>query len=229
MNFETLIQNLQVTHNAFFTSTAKAVNTAMTLRNWLYGYYVIEYEQNGEDRAKYGTRLLKELSDNIHIKGISETNLRIFRQFYLTYPSISQTLPDLLRQLPIILTTPEKSPFNKRVSIHQTVSDKLIENPEIQIHQTLSDELQHIDIETIQQKCKAIIVNKELGLPPSRLLQTLSFSHFVELIKINDPLQRAFYEIECVKGTWSVRELQRQIESLYFERSGLSKDKKKLS
>ena len=57
----------------------------------------------------------------------------------------------------------------------------------------------------------------------------MSFSHFVELLKTDDPLQRAFYEIECVKGTWSVRELQRQIESLYFERSGLSKDKKKLS
>lgn len=49
------------------------------------------------------------------------------------------------------------------------------------------------------------------------------------MIKIEDPLKKAFYEIECVKGTWSVRELQRQIESLYFERSGLSKDKKKLS
>jgi predicted nuclease of restriction endonuclease-like (RecB) superfamily len=57
----------------------------------------------------------------------------------------------------------------------------------------------------------------------------LSFSHIVELIKIDDPLKRAFYELECVKGTWSTRELQRQIESLYFERSGLSKDKKKLS
>lgn len=57
----------------------------------------------------------------------------------------------------------------------------------------------------------------------------MSFSHIVELIKIDDPLKRAFYELECVKGTWSTRELQRQIESLYFERSGLSKDKEKLS
>jgi predicted nuclease of restriction endonuclease-like (RecB) superfamily len=49
------------------------------------------------------------------------------------------------------------------------------------------------------------------------------------LVKIDDPLERAFYEFECVKGTWSIRELKRQIESLYFQRSGLSKDKKKLS
>jgi len=43
MNFETLIQNLQVTHDTLFTSAAKAVNTAMTIRNWLYGYYNVEY------------------------------------------------------------------------------------------------------------------------------------------------------------------------------------------
>ncbi len=61
MNFETLIQNLQVTHQTFFTSAAKAVNTAMTVRNWLYGYYIVEYEQNGEDRAKYGDRLIRSI------------------------------------------------------------------------------------------------------------------------------------------------------------------------
>ena len=86
----------------------------------------------------------------------------------------------------------------------------------------MSDELQVFDIETIQHECKAISADKKSGLPPSRLLQTLSISHFVELLKIDDDLKRAFYEIECVQGTWSVRELQRQIESLYFERSGLS-------
>jgi len=62
-----------------------------------------------------------------------------------------------------------------------------------------------------------------------RLLASLSFTHFLELIKIEDSLKRAFYEIECIKGTWSVRELKRQIGSLYYERSGLSLDKKKLS
>jgi hypothetical protein len=79
MNFENLIQNLQLTHNTLFTAASIAVNTAMTIRNWLYGYYIVEYEQNGEDRAKYGTRLLKELADNIPVKGISETNLKTFR------------------------------------------------------------------------------------------------------------------------------------------------------
>lgn len=213
MNFETLIQNLQVTHDTLFTSAAKAVNTAMTIRNWLYGYYIVEYEQNGEDRAKYGARLLKELADNIPVKGISETNLKTFRQFYLTYPAISQALPDLLKQVPIIQAAPEQS----------SVTDKNT------IRQALPDELKELEIKAIQVSGQTKGAEPKPGLNPARLLQTLSFTHLVELIKVDDPLKRAFYEIECVKGTWSTRELQRQIESLYFERSGLSKDKKKLS
>ena len=62
-----------------------------------------------------------------------------------------------------------------------------------------------------------------------QLIHRLSFSHFAELIEIDDDAQRRFYEIECIRGNWSVRELRRQIASLYYERSGLSKDKPKLS
>jgi predicted nuclease of restriction endonuclease-like (RecB) superfamily len=66
-------------------------------------------------------------------------------------------------------------------------------------------------------------------LPIMTLLQNLSFTHFVELIKIDNPLQQSFYEIECVRGNWSARELKRQMGSSYYERSGLSKNKEKLS
>jgi predicted nuclease of restriction endonuclease-like (RecB) superfamily len=69
----------------------------------------------------------------------------------------------------------------------------------------------------------------KLQIPADRLVNSLSFSHFAELIAIDDPLKRAFYEIECVRGNWSVRELKRQIGSLYFERSGLSQNKEKLA
>ena len=61
------------------------------------------------------------------------------------------------------------------------------------------------------------------------LINRLSYSHFEELTALEDPLRRAFYEAECVRGNWSVRELKRQIASLYFERSGLSRNKKKLA
>lgn len=69
----------------------------------------------------------------------------------------------------------------------------------------------------------------QLTISPEKLLNSLSYSHFTLLFTMNDELKRRFYEIECLRGNWSVRELKRQIASLYFERSGLSKDKKKLA
>lgn len=71
-------------------------------------------------------------------------------------------------------------------------------------------------------------LSPQLGNPPLKLITNLSFSHFVELIGLDDPLKRSFYETECIRGHWSVRELKRQIASLLFERTALSKDKKKL-
>lgn len=62
-------------------------------------------------------------------------------------------------------------------------------------------------------------------LPPERLA-LLSWSHFIELIRMDDPWKRAFYENECLTGNWAAREPQRQIESLLYERTGLSTNKK---
>ena len=66
-------------------------------------------------------------------------------------------------------------------------------------------------------------------LSASLLINRLSFTHFRLLLEIDDLLKRAFYEVESIKGNWSVRELRRQIASLYFERSGLSRDKTRLA
>ena len=67
------------------------------------------------------------------------------------------------------------------------------------------------------------------SLEPRLPLERLSFTHLVELIGIGDPLKRGFYEIECIRGNWSVRPLKRQIATLYYERSGMSDDKAKLA
>ncbi|MFC1850868.1 YhcG family protein [candidate division CSSED10-310 bacterium] len=67
------------------------------------------------------------------------------------------------------------------------------------------------------------------AINPAHLIERLSFTHIIELLKCDDGTKRTFYEIECILGNWSVRELKRQINSLYYERSGLSRDKKKLS
>jgi len=72
-------------------------------------------------------------------------------------------------------------------------------------------------------------LSPQSGVSSERLLNSLSYSHFEQLAAIDDPLKRAFYEAECIRGPWSVRELKRQIGSLYFERSALSKDKAALA
>jgi predicted nuclease of restriction endonuclease-like (RecB) superfamily len=59
-------------------------------------------------------------------------------------------------------------------------------------------------------------------------LRAFSWTHFLEFIRLDDPWKRAFYENECLKGNWSVRQLQRQIGSLLYERTGLSANKKKV-
>ena len=97
MNFEQLIQVCEQAHNYLQGTAVSTVNQSLTIRNWLFGHYIVEYEQNGEDRAKYGTELLKKLADRLSgksIKGLSDRNLRNCRQFYLVYPSINQALTE---------------------------------------------------------------------------------------------------------------------------------------
>lgn len=63
------------------------------------------------------------------------------------------------------------------------------------------------------------------GVPAQQLVEHLSFSHFAELLQLDDPVQRVFYEVEALRGNWSVRELKRQIATQYYQRTGLSTDK----
>jgi predicted nuclease of restriction endonuclease-like (RecB) superfamily len=72
------------------------------------------------------------------------------------------------------------------------------------------------------------VSDQSIVIPSEKLLKIFSFSHFIELLKIKDDLKRVFYEVEAIKGNWSVRELRRQINSATFERVGLSIDKKDL-
>ncbi len=77
------------------------------------------------------------------------------------------------------------------------------------------------------EKVRSLTALSEID--PDSLLNRLSYTHIEQLLAIEDSFKRTFYEIECMRGNWSVRELNRQIGSLYYERSGLSKNKKKLA
>jgi len=139
------------------------------------------------------------------LKGFSATNLRLYRLFYLAYPQIRQLLYEKSQDgksiLPESIWDLLRHQFNvkEKFLIHQSVTDKSMEN----------------DVNPYSPKAEL-------------LLKHFSFTHFVEFLKIDNPIKRAFYEIEGIKGNWSVRQLKRQIESLLFERTGLSKNKNSL-
>jgi hypothetical protein len=92
-NFNKLISTIERVHGQLQASAASAVNQALTMRNWLIGYYIVEFEQNGEDRAVYGEKLIERLSEKLnHIKGFYERSLRRFRLFYTIYPHFDSAI-----------------------------------------------------------------------------------------------------------------------------------------
>lgn len=188
------------THTVLQSDTIKAINRNLTLRNWLIGFYIVEFEQKGEDRAQYGTNLLKTLEEKVNTRGLTETLFKLSRQFYTAYPQIKDVLENQLN------------------AICPTVSDKFslqLIPVTSSIRATLSYELQNTD-------------NQLLCLPPEKLITHLSFSHIAELLPIDDPLKRLFYETEAIKCNWSVRELRRQISTQLYERCAMSLNPEKL-
>lgn len=95
--FEGLVGLFEQTQVAMQTQAARSVDIALVVRNWLFGWYIVEYEQGGADRAElYGKELIKRLSEELKklgLKGMSPTNLRKFREFYLNYKEIQQAVP----------------------------------------------------------------------------------------------------------------------------------------
>lgn len=91
-SFEQLVDFIRDTHYVAQSIMSRAVNRSLTLRNWLVGYYIVEFEQNGEDRAKYGEQLLERLAERVNIEGINITTLKYSRLFYQYYPYIADSL-----------------------------------------------------------------------------------------------------------------------------------------
>jgi predicted nuclease of restriction endonuclease-like (RecB) superfamily len=173
-----------------------AVNQSLTIRNWFVGCYIVEYEQKGEDRAQYGKKLLSTLSEKINIKGLSETNLKLCRQFYSVYPQIASLISQKNKD---VLSLP----------ISQLSTDEL----------QITENEQHIISRSVTDQS----ANSEMSYL-NKLIANCSFTHFVELIKIEDNTKRQFYELLVLKTTASVEELKRQISTLAFERVGLSEN-----
>lgn len=145
-----LVDEIETTVSNAKKELAEKVNSVITQTYWTIGKYIVEFEQDGNVKAAYGSKLLTTLSHQLTLRlgrGYSRPNLNNMRKFYLCYENC------------------------------QTVSDKL------------------------------------------------TWSHICELIKIDDELERSFYEKECYKEKWDVRTLRRQMDSALFLRLATSRDK----
>lgn len=186
----------------------RAVNASLTVRNWLIGASIRAYQLRGKDRALYGDALFETIASRLTDAGVRGCQVReLYRhtRFAEVYPDILGTsspefAPELTRFVPQL-------PLPAGTVAEDGPSAKRARSP------------------------KPILgtPSPELKTPSAILLERLSYSHFLELLDVDDATARAFYEAECLRGNWSVRELARQIGSLYYERSGLSRNKKKSS
>lgn len=151
---------------------AKQVNLIQLMTYYSLGRWIVEVQQEGQERAQYGKKVIRTLSEHLTERfgrGFSETNLEYARKFYTTYADrISQTLFEEFA-----------------VEKTQTVFRQLEENPPF----------------------------------------IVSWSHYLQLMRIENKEERSFYEIESAKSGWGIRTLQRQYNSSLYERLALSRDK----
>lgn len=196
-SFNDLASIVQTTHDAAQSSAVKAINRMPTMRNWLIGYYIVEFEQHGKDRAEYGSQLLKKLEERVNRKGLTRNTFQSSRNFYRLYPQMIEN-------------------FQNRICT--TVSCKSTEDA---TSLPLEDVTRRTDIICPTVSCKFVTSGETL-------LSKLSFSHINEIMKVADPLARYFYEQECIKCTWSVRELRRQISTNLYVRTGISSNPEKM-
>lgn len=201
MDFNSLVGHINKVHNALQSQAGHAVNLALTARNWLVGYYIVEFEQHGDDRAQYGENLLKKLAQRLNRKGLGERRLYEFRSTYTTYGQLSGLVMDYVAS-------------NGQLEILRLSSAK-------------SGDCTTITVEKLRSSTakSSKLVSKPWQTPANQLFYKLSASHLIYLSNLKDPLKRAFYEQESIRSCWTITELDRQVSSKYYERMGLSKNK----
>ena len=175
---DSLSDSIRQLHDNLSARAKHAVNVALTLRNWLIGFYIAEYQMNGADRAKYGEQLIPLLAKRLaDLPNCHKRQLYDYLLFYRTWPTILPTVSALLNDGGHSCSSEQKMPT----------------------------------------------VSALLSSVKDNVITRLSYSMFKELMYVEDITAQNFYETECIRGCWSVRELKRQIGSLYYERTALSK------
>lgn len=208
MDFDKLYKSVEKLDAAFEDNTAKAINRNITARNWLIGFYIVHYEQKGQDRAKYGEKTLQTLAERLNKKSLSYRNLRLYRQFYLEFLLLEKPIFDYVL-----------NEFGSEKALISGIQKNLIED------KTTSKDLAISDCQIGQT---AFTQFDDLQIPPEKLFTHLSYTHFTLIMGVEDAVARIFYELETIKGVWTVRELKRQIDTNYFERSAISSNPQKM-
>ncbi len=188
-SFGDLVAGIGEVDKAAVLAAGRQARQLLTLRNWLVGTWLVHYEQQGQDRAAYGARLLDRLADALNqagAKGLSARSLRNCRQVALAYPGLD---PAPVAKQALGLGTPER--------IWQAPAKSSAPGP-----------LPWRDADWLQ-----------------RLFAALSFTHLLELARIDDEVERGFYELHSLKEGWSTRELIRQRATMLYQRVGLSTDR----
>ena len=185
-------------------TSARTINSILTATYWDIGRRIVEFEQGGQTRAEYGAELLKRLGKDLTARfgrGFSKRNLELMRHFYVGW-EIAQTPSaqfEAWARLPSEMGGGnEILPTSSAISTRGTIA------------QTLSAESQ--------------LVPSPVASPGTlTAVFPLSWSHYVRLMSVEKPHARAFYEAEAIRGGWSVRQLDRQIGTQFFERTSQSK------
>lgn len=175
MNINSLANDIQALSNSLQENATRAINRHVTARNWLIGYRIFHYEQHGEDRAAYGEKILETLAERLRGEGFSHRNLKLYRQFYLTFPELlGEVKSFLLANLPI---------GQPLVAQLQAIKDE-----EVAIGQPLVAQLQGQILQPAVAESKAVSIQ----VPPEKIFNRLSYSHLVQLLQMKDaePLRR---------------------------------------
>lgn len=214
---------------------SRTVNTTQVVANWLIGREIVEEEQRGEKRAEYGERLMHDLAARLHKdygSGYGLVNLKLFRQFYLSYPELVGLQKGYAARslfLADVRAGGTEIPYAPRNESGPLETSDAPRRKSEKSYALRSQSEKHAEIpHALRGELEIHHAPRDKSWQPGRLHSNLSWTHYRTLLRVEKPEARSFYEIEALQSNWSARELERQINSLLYERLALSRDKKGL-
>jgi predicted nuclease of restriction endonuclease-like (RecB) superfamily len=202
-DYENVLSNVVELLDAARRASARVVNSLMTATYWEIGRRIVEHEQAGKERAAYGEELVRILAQELTKRfgrGFGFSQLKMMRQFYQTFPDARVANPSETSGIGQSLTGRSATSFSV-IPIGQSVIGQFDQHSSAKF----SRALEHLgDIAR--------------GFP-------LPWTHYVRLLRVKNSHAREFYLREALVGGWSVRQLERQINSQFYERTSLSKNK----